>query len=268
VGFSATGLSLSSYWYNQAKDLESLVGQWFADWTPNFSTELKVSKRDYASRPHPSTATRLPQVGLRFSGALPADAPGVSANNRFLNLGTERSRHFNVLETETLDIYAGATWNAGCARAEVRPGLCRQRQSSTPSCRTPTATTPSPANPAPTLRHLRQLQRHDAAQRELATLENFRKGNPSASTVQAPLPARRSHDARASGVHTATRVLFVQDSWKLSKRFSLMLRPAGRSAERAHHRFQCQRRRSARWPAVVGRRNTRATAVASAWTTP
>ncbi|MGA1296561.1 MAG: carboxypeptidase regulatory-like domain-containing protein, partial [Burkholderiaceae bacterium] len=53
VGFSATGLSLSSYWYNQEKKLDSLVGQWFADWSPNFSTEVKVSKRDYESMPIP-----------------------------------------------------------------------------------------------------------------------------------------------------------------------------------------------------------------------
>jgi hypothetical protein len=41
VGFSATGLSTSSHWYNQIKEIESLVGQWFADWTPDISTELK-----------------------------------------------------------------------------------------------------------------------------------------------------------------------------------------------------------------------------------
>ncbi|MFZ9464562.1 MAG: carboxypeptidase regulatory-like domain-containing protein, partial [Burkholderiaceae bacterium] len=68
VGFSATGLSLSSYWYNQEKKLDSLVGQWFADWSPNFSTEVKVSKRDYESMPIPVNGVRLPQIALRFSG--------------------------------------------------------------------------------------------------------------------------------------------------------------------------------------------------------
>jgi hypothetical protein len=63
VGFSATGLSTSSHWYNQIKEIESLVGQWFADWTPDISTELKVSRRDYASRPIPFTGDALPQVG-------------------------------------------------------------------------------------------------------------------------------------------------------------------------------------------------------------
>ena len=88
----------------------------------SISTELKVSRRDYASRPIPFTGDALPQVGLRFSGALPAGTPaGVSTNNRFLNLGTERSRHFNILETQTDDIYAGATWNLGAH--ELKFGL-------------------------------------------------------------------------------------------------------------------------------------------------
>jgi len=60
VGFSGTGLSLSSWWYNQAKTIEAVVGQWFGDWTPTFSTELKVSKRDYDSAPTPVNGVRLP----------------------------------------------------------------------------------------------------------------------------------------------------------------------------------------------------------------
>ena len=91
-------------------------------WTPDFSTELKVSQRDYESQPFPLNGVRLPAVGLRFSGALPPDAPsGVSANNRFLNFGTENSRHFNVLETKTTDIYGGATWTLGAH--EIKFGL-------------------------------------------------------------------------------------------------------------------------------------------------
>ncbi|NCV87021.1 MAG: TonB-dependent receptor, partial [Oxalobacteraceae bacterium] len=114
VGFSATGLSLSSYWYNQEKKLDSLVGQWFADWSPNFSTEVKVSKRDYESMPIPVNGVRLPQIALRFSGALPDGSPtGVSANSRDLLMGTERSRHFNVLKTETLDTYIAGNYNLG-----------------------------------------------------------------------------------------------------------------------------------------------------------
>jgi hypothetical protein len=78
-GFSATGLSLSSWWFNTSKDVESVVGQWFADWTPSLSTELKLSKRDYQQRHTPANGTRLPAIGLRFSGALPAGTPAGSA---------------------------------------------------------------------------------------------------------------------------------------------------------------------------------------------
>jgi hypothetical protein len=49
--FSATALGMSSNQYNQVKKLETVMGQWFADWTPNFSTELRVSNRDYHSEP-------------------------------------------------------------------------------------------------------------------------------------------------------------------------------------------------------------------------
>ena len=112
AGFSATGLSLSSWWYTEAKVIESVVGQWFADWTPNLSTELKFSQRNYDSVPTQVNGTRLPAIGLRFNGPTGA-GESFNANNRFLNLGTELSRQFNVLGTKTSDIYAGATWNLG-----------------------------------------------------------------------------------------------------------------------------------------------------------
>jgi len=223
VGFSATGLSTSSHWYNQIKEIESLVGQWFADWTPDVSTELKVSRRDYASRPISFTGDSLPQVGLRFSGALPAGTPaGVSTNNRFLNLGTERSRHFNVLETQTDDIYAGATWNLGAhelkfgldySKNEVFNAFLQDTNGQyTFACEPGTYTFGTFAS----------CNDMTAQQRELATLENYRKGLPSFYQVQAPRAGKTLNDG--AGIWSiANTGLFVQDSWKLSNAFSLML---------------------------------------------
>jgi hypothetical protein len=115
--FGTRALSLSSHWYSQDKTVESVVAQWFADWSPNFSTELKVSHRDYASEP--KNASTLPAIAFDFSGTdnLPA---GVSTQERTLWAGTERSRHFNQLFTKTLDGYLGATWNLG--RHELKFG--------------------------------------------------------------------------------------------------------------------------------------------------
>jgi len=223
AGFSATGLSLSSWWWNQVKELETVVAQWYADWTDTFSTELKVSKRDYASRPIPVNGLRLPAVGLRFSGALPAGTPaGVNANNRFLNFGTELSRHFNVLETETTDIYAGATWNRGAH--ELKFGvdyvdnkiynafLQNVNGNYTFGCEPGAYSFGTFAN----------CNDMTPQQRDLATLENFRLGRPSAYTLQFPLTGRTLNDAVA--IWSVENVgLFVQDTWKVNKALNIML---------------------------------------------
>lgn len=221
-GFSATGLSLSSWWFNTSKEVESVVGQWFADWTPSLSTELKLSKRDYQQRHTPANGTRLPAIGMRFSGDLPAGTPsGVSSNNRFLNMGTENSRHFNVLDTSTLDVYAGATWTAGAhevkfgadfADNEVYNAFVQNTNGNyTFGCEPGTYSFGTFTN----------CTQMTAAQRDLAVLENFRSGKPSAFVVQVPQPGLVIGDAAANWSY-GNIGLFVQDSWKLSKAFSLM----------------------------------------------
>ena len=220
--FSATSLSLSSFWYNQIKDVESLVGQWFADWSPNFSTEAKLSRREYSSVPVPVNGARLPQITLRYSGALPTGSPtGTNANNRELNLGTERSRHFNDLRTETLDAYLGATWTRGAheikfgadfadndvynAFLQDTYGQYRfQCENGTYSfgavtCATANATTVA-----------------------AAALENFRLGRPSFYQVQAPRTGRTLDDAVAIWSYANTG-LFAQDTWKVNKNLNVVL---------------------------------------------
>jgi hypothetical protein len=105
-GFSTTALTLNSHWYSQEKVVESVVAQWFADWTDSLSTELKVSRTEYESAPR--TFADLPQVTLTFTGAPPA---GTTGSTRRLVFGTEQFRHFNQLATTTDDIYGAATWN-------------------------------------------------------------------------------------------------------------------------------------------------------------
>lgn len=220
--FSATSLSLSSYWYNQVKDVESVVGQWFADWSPNFSTELKVSQRDYSSIPVPVNGVRLPQVTVAFTGtALPAGAPaGTSTATRNLMLGTERSRHFNVLETKTLDAYFGGTWSLGAhelkfgadhaandiynAFLQDTNGQYRfQCENGSYSFGNVTCNTASAAVVA------------------AAAIENFRLGRPSFYQVQAPLAGRTLNDAVAIWSYANTG-LFAQDTWKVSPALNVM----------------------------------------------
>ena len=107
-GFGTRSLSLSSHWATQSKVFESYVGQLFSDWTENFSTELKLSWSSTDSTWE--NGSTLPQIGVEFTGAVP---PGVASGTRTLLLGTERSRQFNQLNTDTFDAYFGANWFIG-----------------------------------------------------------------------------------------------------------------------------------------------------------
>ncbi|MGO4221041.1 carboxypeptidase regulatory-like domain-containing protein [Lysobacter sp. TAF61] len=88
-GFSNSALALNTYHYVQDFSLETYSAQLFSDWTDVFSTEAKVSYRDYS-------AVRNPLADL------PAIAVRIGSNT--LNFGTEENTHANVLETQT--------WNA------------------------------------------------------------------------------------------------------------------------------------------------------------
>jgi hypothetical protein len=223
VGFSGTGLSLSSWWYNQDKEIEGVVAQWFADWTPDFSTELKVSNRDYTSIPTPVNGVRLPAIGLRFSGALPPGAPaGVSSNDRFLNLGTENSRHFNQLDTKTQDIYAGATWFLG--QHELKFGIDYadnevfnafvQNSNGNYGFRCEPGTY--------SFGTFTSCNDMTSAQRDLATLENFQRGLPSSYTATLPQAGRTLNDALAIWSYQNTG-LFLQDNFKVNDALSVMV---------------------------------------------
>ncbi len=240
AGFSPTGLSLSSWWWNQAKVLDTTVAQWFADWTPTLSTELKVSQRSYDSVPTQVNGTRLPAVGLRFSGGLPAGAPaGTNSNNRFLNFGTENSRQFNELRTDTTDVYAGATWSVGdhelkfgadYAKNEVFNAFLQNIYGNYTFGCEGSATAGGQVDYSfgrvggtdAGARVAADCNALSSAQRDLATLENFQRGRMSSYTVQLPQTGRTLNDGVAVWSYTNTG-LFLQDNWRISPRFSLMV---------------------------------------------
>ncbi len=99
-GFGIRSLSLSSHWTTQEKVFESVVAQLFSDWSENFSTEFKVARRDYDSVFNNNS--RLPSISIQFNN--PA-APGTATGTTNLLMGTELSRQFNQLNTETLNAY-------------------------------------------------------------------------------------------------------------------------------------------------------------------
>ena len=222
-GFSGTNLAFSSHLWDQEKKIDTMVGQWFADWTPNFSTELKVSRREYHSEP--ANKSNLPQMVFAFSGALPAGAPaGVSTGTRNLFSGTERSRHFNILDTKTNDLYLGGTYNWGAHEIKglvdytdnkiYNAFLQDTRGNYTFSCVNSSATYTYSFGSI-------SCGSATAAQVEAAVLENFRRGRPSSYIVQVPLNADGSLFDGVAQFHVKNQGVALQDTWTVNDRLTL-----------------------------------------------
>ncbi|MDR7191494.1 TonB-dependent receptor [Luteimonas terrae] len=88
-GFTNSALALNTYHYTKSYEVETSTAQLFSDWNDRFSTEFKVSYRDYF----------VPRVPL---ANLPAISVRIGDNT--LNLGTEENTHVNEVGTKT--------WNA------------------------------------------------------------------------------------------------------------------------------------------------------------
>ncbi|MFT4247695.1 MAG: TonB-dependent receptor [Pseudomonas sp.] len=101
--------SLSSYWYQHEKTVESYVGQLFSDWSDVFSTEFKASYRDYSAvRLPPAKGT--PAITLAFGD--PSSSTGVGTDPS-LFLGTEVNSQYNELYTKTWNYFGAGTLTLG-----------------------------------------------------------------------------------------------------------------------------------------------------------
>jgi hypothetical protein len=207
--FGTRSLSLSSHWYSQEKSIETLVGQWFADWTDNFSTELRLSKRDYKSEPRNNS--QLPAIAFDFSG------PTATTQERTLWAGTERSRHFNRLNTETLDGYLAANWTLG--KHELKfGGDFSQNDIFNAFLQDVYGQYKFQCESTATLNCATASQ----AQVEAAVLERFRLGQASAYQAQLPLPGKALLDGAANWTLN-NYGLFLQDTWAVADTFTLSL---------------------------------------------
>ena len=220
--YSATGLNLTSWWWSQKKDIETVVGQWFADWTPNFSTELKLSNRDYNSVP--VNNSNLPAIGLQFSGPAPAGSPaGVNTGNRFLNFGTELSRQFNVLGTKTVDAYFGGNLvlgdhdikgGADFSKNEVYNAFFQNVNGNyTFGCINSSAAVPYTFGAI-------SCGTATAPQIEAAVLENFSRGRPLNYQVQTAVAGSTFNDGVARFT-LANTGLFLQDTWTVNDNLTI-----------------------------------------------
>jgi hypothetical protein len=250
-GYSPTGLQLTSQWWNQSKVIDTVVGQWFADWTPTFSTELKLSNRNYNSVPLNNSV--LPAMALQFSGAVPVGSPaGINGGNRFLNFGTEQSRHFNVLDTKTFDGYFGATWTLKDHELKFGGDMTNNKVYNaflqnvngnyTFNCTNSSATYTYSFGAI-------TCASATSAQVEAAVLENFLKGRPSSYQVQVPVAGGTLENGVAQWSLQDTG-LFLQDTWTVSKKLSFT---AGVRLDRLSTSDRPASNAAAAAPTVVGK---------------
>jgi hypothetical protein len=215
--FSATGVSLDSYYYTNEKKIETAVAQVFSDWTPTFSTEARVSMRDYDAVPENNA--RLPSIGLSFSGPLPAGTPsGTQTGSRFINFGTENSRQRNILGTKTMDYFAGANWTRG--DHEIKFGLDHSKNEVYNAFLQNIYGNYTFACDNTINGGICSRTGVTTAEIEAAVLSNFRNGRPTSYTLQTAVPGSTLDNAVADFTMNNTG-LFVQDTWTVNKQLTV-----------------------------------------------
>ena len=219
---NATTLTLDSAWWKQKKQIDTVVGQWFADWTPTFSTEVKASTRNYDSNPENNSNT--PSVGFTFTGALPSGAPpGSLTSTRSLNTGTDFSRQFNSLSQKTEDLYLGANWTIDDHEVKFGGDYSATKTfnaffqgvngSYSFGCNN------SSAAYTYTFGSI-VCSTATSDQVTAAILENFSKGRPSSYSVQVAAPGTTLVD-NAANFRTINTGLFLQDTWTVNEALTI-----------------------------------------------
>jgi hypothetical protein len=91
--YGGRNLSFDSHWYSQEIENTSFIGQLFSNWTNDFSTEISLSRSEYISAP--IFDARTPMIRINNVPVQGTNQLGI------VHIGTERSRHFNLLEVTT-----------------------------------------------------------------------------------------------------------------------------------------------------------------------
>lgn len=100
-----TNLNLNSRWFTRTQEMDNFALQVYSNWTNNFNTEFKASVKDVTTGQDPSLGRNFGQVTVRF---LDEENPGGNAGQ--INIGPDRSRHANRLETTTTELQLHAEY--------------------------------------------------------------------------------------------------------------------------------------------------------------
>lgn len=183
-GLGSGSISLSSHWYDQPKTFESLTGELFSDWSQNFSTEFKVSRRDYVAQRVPYS--NLPHIRIN----------GFGTNNSAILLGTEQNTHVNIVETNELTAFGAGIFYAGDHTIKFGADYSKNDV-------------------------LNFYGRNLNGVYTFANLADFVAGRPTQYQLRAPR-AGGSYDDIPATYTLKNLGLFAQDSWAVTPTFTLM----------------------------------------------
>lgn len=178
-------ISLDTFWYNYAKEFESTVFELFSDWTDSFSTEFKVSKRDYVAVRE--TNSNLPQIEIR----------GFGTGNNSIYLGTEQNSHVNLIDTKQTSMFLAGNLFVG--DHEMKFGADYEKNDV-----------------------INFYGRDLNGTYQFNNLADFIAGNPATYVVRAPRPNGGSYDDIPAAYTQSNTGLFIQDTWSVNYNLTLM----------------------------------------------
>lgn len=197
-GIGTDSLSLNSYWYDHNKTFESTVLQVFSDWSADFSTEFKLSTRDYSAVRQP-LGDPMPNIGISmrdFDPSAPGFDPDEPPGTPFLNFGTEVFSHINQVETEQVSAFGAATWYVG--DHAIKFGFDWEKNDI-----------------------FNLFGRDLFGSYQFASLDHFRNGEYWEYSSRRPLPGE-SFESIAADFSYENLGLFVQDDWAINSNLTLM----------------------------------------------
>ncbi|MBS3965180.1 MAG: TonB-dependent receptor [Methylomonas sp.] len=117
TNITTSSAGLDSQWYLTGEEDYSYTGELNSDWTDTFSTQLRVTLRDYERRQMPPSGQEFAHVQVCLaptSGGSPinCDLAG-QANPSLLQFGPDQFRHANELATDNLTIQFKGEWALG-----------------------------------------------------------------------------------------------------------------------------------------------------------
>ncbi|MDO5610332.1 MAG: carboxypeptidase regulatory-like domain-containing protein [Pseudomonadota bacterium] len=183
-GLASGTVSLSSYWYDQPKTFKSVTAELFSDWSENFTTEFKISRRDYRAERVPYS--NLPSIRIN----------GFGTNNSSIFVGTEQNTHVNIIDTKETTAFGAGIFYAGDHTIKFGADYSKNDV-------------------------LNFYGRNLNGVYVFNSLADFVAGTPSTYQLRAPRAGGSRDDIPAS--YTLKNLgLFAQDSWAITPDFTLM----------------------------------------------